>query len=193
MFCTATLPRYKVNSIYRLGIPEFGTSKVNTEDGTSELCSWCWCKETICRMEMLMVLLLSGEIIHLHKSRRSGLKLSDHQEWRKRWSPQTYSQCQDAWKQSEFSYRSEGYNIFFFFFCLFRWSRYWLWKCEMFKMLETVSTVRIGAKPGSPAHQAADSVLPRTLNAVCVWCITGNFDVSLFSDPDGLDLYSLLW
>lgn len=53
-------------------------------------------------------------------------------------------------------------------------------KCEMFKMLETVSTVCISAKkPARSARWAAGS-RPSGLSAL--ECVTGNFNVSLFSD-----------
>lgn len=99
------------------------------------------------------VLLSSGEIINLHKSRRYKQKLSDLKNG----------------KGGEVLIPVEGYT----FFCLFWSSRYSLWKCEIFKMLETVLTVCIGAKPGSRVYDAADGVLPWSFEAVGAWARYG--------------------
>lgn len=84
-------------------------------------------------METMCVFLLSGEIINLHKPLGSNQKWSDFRN----------EERDEVLISSEFVCRYEVFTSP----GTFRWSRYLLRKCEIFRMLETVLTVCRGEKP----------------------------------------------
>lgn len=135
--------------------------------------------------------LFCGEIIHLHKSRRSGHELSDLKNGERGEVLIPVHSVKKCLETERVFIQELGLH----FSAFFRWSRYLLWKCEMFKMLETVLTVCIGKNlEAQSVYLAADGELPWTFRAVSAWTRSGQlWCVTVFwlggvKGPDGFDL-----
>ena len=139
-----------------------------TEDGTSELCSWCWRKDrSDCQCVCVCVCVCYFKVVASSGQKLSDLKNGESGDVLK---PVQSKKKKNTQELIEVLYRSEGSTFLPFFFgrssCL-------LWKCEMFKMLETV---------------CEPSALPSELSTrhLQLWCVAV-FRLGGAKGPDGFD------